>query len=269
MYHGVSHQYWGLDKEAVLVPKFAGDLDPGCLRDAELPDACVYKNLNFNKTLFLFGDSHASQISQAVADAARNQKWNSVVWKDTGCHILSASRIKEDINKTQMPPNCIKANQLARNWINKNKPDLIIISQYTKNTMLLDDLKRALIELKSMTLQVLLIENNPVFSDYKTFMVSKPILQQLFSPKVAFPETMLESEMDNTNLNASDLISNWASDNGISTMDFKDIFCKSGTCTRFLPNIGWLYKDVDHLSVEGAQLTTPQIELFLKSSIVK
>ena len=90
MYFGVSHQYWGLDKQAVLIPKFAGNLDSDCLRDAELPNACIYKNLNFNKTVFLFGDSHAAQISQAVADAAKIQKWNSVVWKNTGCYILSA-----------------------------------------------------------------------------------------------------------------------------------------------------------------------------------
>lgn len=265
MYFGVSRQYWGLDKQAILVPKFAGDLNSDCLYDTELPNACVYRNLNFDKTLFLFGDSHAAQISQAVADAAKIQKWDSVVWKNTGCHILSTSQIKEDANKIKTPANCIKANLLARNWINKNKPDLIIISQYTKNTMPLDDLKRALIELKSMAPRVLLIGNGPVFSDHKTFMVSKPILHQLFSPQANFPQTMFESEMDKSNLYASNLLSDWAANNGISTMDFGNIFCKSGTCTRFLPDIGWLYRDVDHLSVEGAQLTTPQIELFLKS----
>jgi hypothetical protein len=265
MYFGVSNQYWGLDKQAVSVPKFAGDLDSDCFRDAELPNACVYKNLNHGKTLFLFGDSHAAQISQAVADAATFQKWNSVVWKNTGCYILSASQIKEDENKSKIPPNCVQANQLARNWLDKNNPDLIIISQYTKSTMQLDDLKQALAELKNVTSHVLFIGNNPVFSDHKTFMVSRPIWQQLLSPKVTFPEFMLESEMDNTNSNTSNLLSNWADDNGISTMSFRDIFCRLGTCTRFLPDVGWLYRDVDHLSVEGAQLVTPKIELFLKS----
>ena len=264
MYYGVSHQYWGLDKQALSVPEFAGNLGSDCLTDKELPKACVYKDFNFSKTVLLFGDSYAAQISQAVADAAKNQKWNSVVWKANGCYILSASRIEEDTNKSGITSNCIQANHLARNWIDKNKPDLIIISQYTRNTMPLDDIKLALIELQGMASHVLLIENIPVFPDNKTFMISRPISQQLFSSGVAFPKFVLESEMDNSNSNASDLLSNWAVDNGIPTIDFRDIFCKSGVCTRFLPNVGWLYKDVDHLSVDGAQLTTSQIESFLK-----
>ena len=263
MNYGVSQYYWGLDKQANSLPQFAGFLDPNCARDKELPSACLYKNANFRKTVLLFGDSHAAQISQAVADAAKNQNWNAVVWKQSGCNVLPLMRIQD--SKSHLPINCLNSNLLVRSWVKKNKPDLIIISQYTKKNMSLTDLQSALLEFKYLAPDILLIENNPVFPDSKTFMVSEPILKQVISPVVSYPVFIPELAMDSTNLNASNEIAQWANNNGIHTMNFSKIFCKSNLCTRFIPNLGWLYRDVDHLSVNGAKLTIPQIELFLKS----
>jgi len=263
MNYGVDRQYWGLDKQANILPPFAGFLDPKCARDKDLPSACLYKNVKFRKTVLLFGDSHAAQISQAVADAAKNQNWNAVVWKQSGCNVLPLIRIED--SKSHLSNNCFNSNLLVRSWVKKNKPDLIIISQYTKRNMSLSDLKTAILEFKYLVPDILFIENNPVFPDSKTFMVSKPILQQLISPVVSYPIFVQESAMDSTNLDASNEISKWANNNGIHTMNFSKIFCKANLCTRFLPSLGWLYRDVDHLSVNGASLTIPKIELFLKS----
>ncbi len=69
--------------------------------------------------------------------------------------------------------------------------------------------------------------------------------------------------MEAVDNHASDLLANWGRNIGISTMNFSDIFCKNGICTRYLKG-KWLYRNVGHLSVDGAALTIPQFSTYLK-----
>jgi len=59
-----------------------------------------------------------------------------------------------------------------------------------------------MLEFKYLVPNILFIENNPLFPDSKTFMVSKPILQQLISSVVSYPIFVPELAMDSTNLDA-------------------------------------------------------------------
>jgi hypothetical protein len=69
--------------------------------------------------------------------------------------------------------------------------------------------------------------------------------------------------MQTVDKNASELLANWARNNGILTMSFNSLFCKKGFCSRYSDK-GWLYQDDDHLSIVGAKLTIPQLTAFLK-----
>ena len=74
-----------------------------------------------------------------------------------------------------------------------------------------------------------------------------------------------EIEMDTRDEAASHQLASWARFQGLKTVNFRNLFCTNGKCVRY-SNGDWLYRDADHLSVEGASLTTPIFEDFLKNS---
>jgi hypothetical protein len=82
-------------------------------------------------------------------------------------------------------------------------------------------------------------------------------------PKYKPPKSFQQSIMQTRDKNASDLLANWARGNGIFTISFDSLFCEKGVCSRYSDK-GWLYRDDDHFSVVGAELTIPQISSFLK-----
>ena len=245
--------YWGLDRN-IQRPTYAGALDPKCFRDSEIGPPCVYKTTGANKTILLIGDSHAGHISQAVIDAAKSTKWNSVVWTHGSCHI----QFQRSIPK-QVSDNCIDVNNSMKKWVEENKPYAIIVSQFVHSDSSQNDLRDALMTLRSIVPNILLIENNPIFPDEEDFMVERPIVMPAYKPPKSFQQSLMQTR----DKKASDLLANWARSNGIFTVSFDSLFCEKGVCNRYSDK-GWLYRDDDHFSVVGAELTIPQIRAFLK-----
>jgi len=250
---GKRARYWGLDRN-IQQPPYAGALDPKCARDSEMGPPCVYKTTGATKTVLLIGDSHAGHISQAVVDAAKSTKWNAVVWTHGRCHIQFQRSIPE-----QVSDNCIDINNSMKKWVEENRPYAIIVSQYVYSDSSQNDLRDALMTLRLINQNVLLIENNPIFPDEKGYIFERPIVMPAYKPPKSFQQSIMRTE----NKNASDLLANWARSNGISTMSFDSLFCENGVCSRYSDK-GWLYRDEDHFSVVGAELTIPQISAFLK-----
>jgi peptidoglycan/LPS O-acetylase OafA/YrhL len=253
MDRGLKHQYLGLDRN-IDQPIYAGALDPNCARDSESGPPCVYTTTGATKTVLLIGDSHAGHISQAVIDAAQSTNWNTVVWTHSSCHIQFQRSIPEQISNT-----CIDINNSMKKWVEENKPNAIIASQFVYSNSSQNDLRNALSTLRSIVPNILLIENNPIFPDEKDFMVSRPITMPVYKP----PKIFQQSIMQTVDKNASDLLANWARRNGIFTISFDSLFCKKGVCSRYSDK-GWLYRDNNHFSVIGAELTIPQLSAFLQ-----
>jgi len=252
---GRTKQYWGLNNN-IQRPTYAGALDSKCDRDTEIGPPCVYKTLGATKTVLLIGDSHAGHISQAVVDAAKSTKWNAVVWIHSSCLVQFQQGTPQ-----QASNNCIDVNNAMKAWVKKNKPHTIIVSQFVTSDSSQNYLRDALLTLRSIVPNILLVENNPVFPDSKDFMVERPIVMAPYKPPKSFPQSMMVT----VDKNASDLLAKWARSNGITTMSFDSLFCKKGVCSRYSEK-GWLYMDDDHLSVVGAELTIPQLSAFLKGT---
>ena len=250
--YGQKKQYWGLDRN-IPMPPYAGHLDPNCERDSENGPPCTYTNKGATKSVLLLGDSHAGHISQAVIDAAKNVNWNSVIWTHSGC----AFQVTDQEKKVR--DSCIKNNRQAVEWIFRNTPNLIIVSQSISSETNLSDLENALSAIHRIVPQILLIENTPLFPDGKDFMVSRPLLISPYEP----PKSFLLTEMESSGKYSSNQLAMWARSNGISTMDFTPLFCGEKICSRYSNGL-WLYRDTGHLSVDGAELAIPQIENFLK-----
>ena len=250
---GLKYKYWGLDKN-ISVPVDAGDLDPNCNRDVLSGPPCIYKTKSANKTVLLIGDSHARHISQAVIDSAKSQNWNAVIWTLSACHFqLEVSKPNEITEK------CKNRNSEIYHWIKKNKINSVIVSQFVNAESTQSDLRNALSALRLLVPNILLVENNPIFPDEKDFMVSRPLVM---SPYEA-PKKFALLSMQFKDKNASNQLAIWARNNGIFTVNFDSIFCDRETCTRW-SNAGWLYRDDDHFSVAGAELTIPKLSNFLK-----
>ena len=253
MEQGPRQHYWGLERK-IQVPTYAGAVDPNCDRDSEFGPPCTYKTKGATKTVLLLGDSHAVHISQAVVDAAQNTNWNAIVWAPNRCNIQFQKNISNTVSD-----NCIKNNKSMARWVKANKPDAVIVSQFVYSYSSQNDLRDALLTLRSIVPNLLLIENSPVFPDEKDFMKSRPIIMSAYKPPKEFSQSLMQIK----DINASNQLGNWARINGISTMNFQSIFCHGETCKRW-SNAGWLYMDDDHLSVAGAKLTIPQLSAFLK-----
>ncbi len=90
-------------------------------------------------------------------------------------------------------------------------------------------------------------------------MVKRPLIMFPYEP----PKSFQQSRMQTADKNASDLLAYWARSNQIFTISLDSLFCEKEVCSRY-SNKGWLYRDDNHLSVVGAELTIPQIIAFLK-----
>ena len=252
MYLGPNNRYFGLDRN-IPVPQYAGYLDAKCERDSETGPPCVYPQENASRKVLLIGDSHAGHISQAVVEVAKNQNWDAIIWTRSSCPVqFSRSDARNDPSD-----NCLKMNHKMYKWVIRNKPNLIIVSQFIYSDSEHSELRDALKKIKLQTQSVLLVENTPVFPDGKDFMVPRPLLMKPYSP----PKSFSYSSMESKDIQASDELAAWARDHAIYTINFQPLFCNNGNCIRF-SNKRWLYRDEDHLSVEGANLIKPYIESF-------
>jgi peptidoglycan/LPS O-acetylase OafA/YrhL len=252
---GERSNYWGLMHE-LNKPPYAGDLDPKCKRDSDLGFPCIYQHPSAQKSVLLVGDSHAGHYSQALIEASRNENWNSAIWSQGSCLF--------DVNPTEqviISDHCLARNKKVLDWIGKEKPQLIIVSQYVKANLDQSGIRNSLSLLRNMGMRVLIIENNPVFPDEKDYMVARPLLMKPYKPPKSFPI----SAMNDSDTYASEALISWAKANGIETLKVKSYYCNNMDCKRFDKG-EWLYTDDDHLSVAGANKLIPKLSQILELS---
>lgn len=250
---GNNHGYWGVDRN-IEQPLYAGEIDKECARDSEKGGPCKYVLGDATKTVLLVGDSHAGHISQAVVDTAKKIHWNAVVWTHSGCLVQFTLLTKKNLSDS-----CLQVNLEMKEWVKTNKPDAIIISQFVHKDSPQKNLRDAITKLKFHVPNILLISNNPIFPDGKDFMIDRPIIMPTYNP----PKEYLRDDMDNSDHFASQMMARWADQRGVRILDVDSIFCDSSACSRFL-NGKWLYRDDDHFSLEGGQLTARPIERYLQ-----
>jgi peptidoglycan/LPS O-acetylase OafA/YrhL len=253
MYIGQNKLYWGLDRNIPL-PTGAWELDPNCNRMSVNHQPCFYRILKSKQTVLLIGDSHAAHLSQAVVDAAKLEDWNSAVWTLSACQVHFQRNISNQVTNQ-----CLEQNLKILKWVERHKPKAIIVSQFVKFDSSQSDLRNALLALRLIVPNILLIENNPIFPDEKDFMVSRPLLISVYEP----PKSFKSSKMQVKDRSASDQLASWARENRISTMNIYSLFCTKEICFRYADS-DWLYRDIDHLSEAGAALTIPQLRNYLR-----
>ena len=251
---GSRNHYWGFEKD-LGSPVPAWNFDPGCAQYGETFEPCLISVGNSSDTVLLVGDSHATHISEVLIEVANGRTWNTAVRAKGGCLVQFEQSFKKIL-----ADDCIEQNLEILNWVKENNPELVIVSQYVLAESSQIDMRNALALLKSITPNVLLIENTPVFPDESRFMVRLPLLFPRYDPPTTYPQ----SKMLVKDKIASDELGEWARENQIETMDLSQLFCNDNLCRRFSDD-GWLYSDEDHLSLNGARLAAPLFDDYLKS----
>ncbi len=250
---GSERNYWGLDKNVSIELRGASTPEKNCARDSLVSPSCEIVSANSKGTVLMIGDSHAGHYADALITAARISNWNLTIWWHGGCPFeiieISDSRTSFD---------CLQKNLRTVEWAMRNKPNAIIVSQYIHKDSSQTALSQSLHRLRKITPNVLLIENNPIFPDKDYYMVSRPIILNAYVP----PKKFKMSQMDRTGKSASDKLANWSRENGIGTLNVESLFCDSNYCNRFSKE-GWLYRDVDHLTILGAKRVVPQLQKYL------
>lgn len=234
---GATHRFWGLDRNPIQ-PEFAGFIDPECDRDSEVGPPCEYPVANADKSLVLIGDSHAGHISQAWIDAAHSQKTNAIIWKNLAC-----------INSTEdsSADYCTMSKQKLFNYSKKNNIDVAVVSFFIRSSSDIASRNSFIEELSRYVSQVIIIGQTPVFPDKDKFFVSKPIFFNPYNAPKSFPI----SKMNNSDEEFSSEFETWALKKGFQVIATRSIFCDNSQCVRFEDD-RWLYRDDDHLSLDGA-----------------
>ena len=252
---GSESNYWGLNRNVSIQSESMMITDKNCQVDRLENPACEVSLTKAKRTVLLIGDSHAGHYAEALISAAKVANWNVVVWWHGGCRFEIAKLSKSDTS-----PDCIQRNLSTVRWISRNRPHSIIVSHYVHNTSSQLALRDALIKLAEFTPNVLIIGNNPIFPDKNDYMVSRPVILKPYVP----PKRFELAQMDTSDKSSSDELMHWALQNDIRTLSVESLFCDAIYCHRFSRE-GWLYRDVDHLSIVGSMRIVPKLQNYLKS----
>jgi hypothetical protein len=259
------NNYFGLNPN----PKHlfdAGQLDKECERDGN-SKPCVYGKGD-TKSL-LIGDSQARAISQAFIDFKPATSGQTLVWTKAGCPFLLEEVSRKILNtnaifalgaKDRNQHSCLEHNSRVYQYIVKNRIHTIFIAQRSSSRFLEDfnvapnDYNSAVIESililsKIKTLKgIFWIGPSLEFPDAQQFFSGNLLLwQKPYIPPTFFSRSLMRP----FSFDDEDFIESKLSNHSkITFLRMSPVFCDLKICKRW--KSGWLFADMDHLSINGA-----------------
>jgi peptidoglycan/LPS O-acetylase OafA/YrhL len=111
----------------------AREIDKGCVLSAETvqPYACQLGAADSDKTMVLFGDSHADHWSTPLADIARKRGWRLVTYLKSSCPTVRIETWNPILRRDYKE--CDDWRELVIDKIKSLKPALVVMSQYSTN----------------------------------------------------------------------------------------------------------------------------------------
>jgi peptidoglycan/LPS O-acetylase OafA/YrhL len=257
-----NQMYWGVNG-LVATPPYAGDIDLRCNIQSLSGPPCVYGN--GPKTVLLIGDSRAGQFGQALLDAGREEGWRVVIWTHDACRFQVTNQTKSI--RADVLAYCQENNKLKLAWIKRNKPELVILSQYRNNSQGNFDIEFGFKILKDSAKKVYVLGQIPDFPDGNVYMQPKLVWQKSYLPPTSFPVappspglTSMAATLEN-----GQEFRRLVQKTGLNYLDTANFFCDEVACLRYKDG-QWLYKDGTHLSIYGARLLIPTFTQLLKEN---
>ena len=224
---------------------------------------CKYGNHNSGKSILLIGDSHAASDSRAIISLGNSNDMDTFVFTFQGCgFVLSNKDFKPSYSYPYLTSDCIKHNQSILNFVQNNKPTVVIYANRSSSIMVSPNNSRSRTQYNEMVaknLEILMKENIEVIQ-----IGSEPELL----PIVTRIQNWLNSKSKFSKIPFEDNSfweTNKVTDYYLSTLN---IFCPEKICSNNSTK-GWLFQDADHLSEIGANSLIPELDPIIKKILSK
>ena len=222
------------------------------------PEPCKYGDQISGKSILLIGDSHAASTSKAIISLGDSNDMNTFIFTFTGCgFVLSSKDFKSSYSYPYLTSDCIKHNQSILNFVQNNKPTVIIYYYRSSSGMVSPNNFTSRTQYKEM-----IAKNLKVLTKEKIDIIHIGSTPELLPPKTVLQDG-LGNRMIFSNIPFEDN-SYWENNKVtgyyLSTLN---IFCPKKVC-RNKSNEGWLFHDADHLSEIGANSLIPELDPLIK-----
>jgi len=250
---GINNYYWGLDKN-IRLPTPAGYIDRKiCAVDTTFGPPCIFGVKSSIGSIFLIGDSHASELSQLVKQVGLSRGFQVAIGTHSGYGLV----LQSSSGNTHPSEDLAYQNaQSTFKWIRTHRPDTVVISEnyvyWNKAEML-----NAILNIKKIVKRVVLVNQTPIFTD-SAYMKFLSLLDKPYVPKTK----VNIKEIDDRSIEYNSYLKYWAKVNGIQVIDPWNAFCGESSCFRYA-NGHWLFADLNHLTIYGAERLRPEFERIL------
>jgi peptidoglycan/LPS O-acetylase OafA/YrhL len=260
---------FGLKNSGLPVPSeiLPFDWDKECQFMSRLPninpEPCKYGNQKSGKSILLIGDSHAASASKAIISLGDSNDMNTFIFTVAGCgFVLNSKDLKSSYSYPHLTSDCIKHNQSILNFVQNNKPTVIIYYYRSSSPMVLPNNLKSRTQYNEMVLKnlkVLMKENIEVIhiGNGPELLPIVTRVQDWANSKAKFSNIPFEDNSFWEN--------NRVTDYYLNTLN---IFCPKKAC-RNNSNEGWLFHDTDHLSEVGANSLIPELDPIIKAILSK
>lgn len=93
-----------------------------------LDESCYKRDLNFNKSVLIWGDSHAQALSPGIVNNIPKE-WQILQIASSGCHPNPNIEIPSSVSQ------CSQSNYFAMKTIKDAKPDVVVVAQETGHSV--------------------------------------------------------------------------------------------------------------------------------------
>ncbi|MFD6795778.1 MULTISPECIES: acyltransferase family protein [Prauserella salsuginis group] len=244
--------------------------DDGC--HADQPEttspACVYGDPESDRTVVLFGDSHAMQYFPALERLAKDRGWRLVSLTKSGCPPPQVNLFNDALRRYYTECDTWRADMLRR-IKEKEQPDLVLTGGRDTYTVM-DDQRRldpadsaealrdgyteTLTELRSTGARVVTIKDNPHPDKDVPSCVSRA------------PQQLDECAISQDTAFAYPQVADHAADRveGARLLDATPAFCRDGTCPAVIGDVV-VYGVTTHLTATYARTLAPWLDEQLSS----
>lgn len=215
--------------------------------------------------ILLVGDSQAASIWKILFELKYKQGLNIFDGSLLGCPFYLDKNFKTSVSPNIISVDCQKRNLNLVNWINLNKPNLVIIKQAEPSRIISHGdyslsesyYFNSLAWFKSLDLKVIVIGPNPIYDDLDYSLTgSRFIWQRKQYPHKNLTNYAFYSQSLQHNRKLQGIVDSY----DFTYQDLYQIFCTSITCSRG-NSYGYFYVDNSHLSSLGARKLIPYLNL--------
>ncbi len=255
--------FWGYNN-LNSQPKFAGDVDAKCDRTMVIDEPCTYGTFKNSLTLNLIGDSHAAALSSALVKVGEQLNFNVKIWSFKGCKYVDPEFLSESEREMYLEQSgsCSRRDSAFRNYISTHPYDVVLGAWRSQDCRsneylglcgipFLDLQLNSFLKLNAAGNRVVIFTPVPEFKDLEFFAPRSILQSEYVASYSALKEHMVRQPF-------VDEMYMRENSNGLALVSTQEKLCGNELCLRNKDD-KWLYRDTNHLSIDGANILIPEI----------